>query len=1003
MFRRTCAHNNGGASSGGPALRTAMRGTLRCIACAAALISSLALLVPLPAAAEDPAPAAPSPKTTTQIIVNVSVNTEIKGDFYAELDDEGHVFLKSADLDALKLNYARERVVLIRGERCVSLNDLVESRYVYDENKLTLAFIGKTTEAGKTAIDVFSLSARPQNIYYPRETSVFLNYGLTYAYTDVDGFQSFSATNKLGARTGDVFIISDSLYTKTPDTERFVRLQSSATYERRGDLQWFVLGDRFASSGDLGSSVNMGGIGVSKVYRLDPYFITQPVFNIKGSTMFPSQAEIYLDGALVSKQTIAPGSFELKNLYSFSGAHTVDVVLRDPFGNEQRISQPAYFSPVMLREGLHEYSYNVGFLREQYGTESNEYGKAVFSAFHRYGVTNSLNIGGRAEGSDGVYNGGLSAAVVAPRLGAFNFSVAGSDAKGVKGTAGMVQHTYQIGSFNTNLLLRGYSREYATVMSLPDPAVDRTKSEASIGAGFLLQPLGSISLVYLKTESHGGSETRVASANYTRSLTRTTTLYATASETRQAAAADPVYSVYVGLSINLDGKLRGALQFTKTDGTTAETAQLQKDVPVGEGVGYRAALSRTETDGRSTSSFNPFVQYNGRYGIYSLDSLMQRTAGKTAESYNLSVAGSLVYAAGFAGASRPVSDSFGIVMAGNLPNAVVQNNGQEIGKTNAAGAIVVPTLTSYGQNQITLDVKNVPMDYSISGVNKTISPSLWSGACISFDAVRIRAVTGRLVAVQDSAKTPIEYQEGKITIGARSVTFPTGKSGEFYLENVLPHETKEAEDLQSCRTIAERRATGGAAIKAGQYPATLEYGGRIYRCTITFPETEAFITELGEIPCVMHREEAQQPGAPAPQPAVILPQPAPQAPVPQTVSEHGSITIRLRFDRTGNLERLQDRRALADLARRLGKDPALAVAIEVHGDRHGTERDRERTGERAAEQLRRALIRAGVRPARIAVVENLGKSKMLCAEETSECDQVNRRAVYRLVNAGPVR
>ena len=41
-------------------------------------------------------------------------------------------------------------------------------------------------------------------------------------------------------------------------------------------------------------------------------------------------------------------------------------MLKDPFGNEQRIYYPAYFSTQMLREGLHEYSYNIGFLREQY-------------------------------------------------------------------------------------------------------------------------------------------------------------------------------------------------------------------------------------------------------------------------------------------------------------------------------------------------------------------------------------------------------------------------------------------------------------------------------------------------------------------------------------------------------------------------------------------------------------------------------------------------------------
>ena len=73
--------------------------------------------------------------------------------------------------------------------------------------------------------------------------------------------------------------------------------------------------------------------------------------NLKGSVIFPTQAEIYLDGVLIGKQTIIPGSFDLKNLYSYTGSHNVEVLLKDPFGNVQKISYLAYFSTQMLRQG----------------------------------------------------------------------------------------------------------------------------------------------------------------------------------------------------------------------------------------------------------------------------------------------------------------------------------------------------------------------------------------------------------------------------------------------------------------------------------------------------------------------------------------------------------------------------------------------------------------------------------------------------------------------------
>ena len=869
MFRRTCARNNLAALPKTRSGRTALSEGIFFFVLAIVLITPLPAISASPAGEKAAAPtpastassdqakpetgaAVPStPKATTQIVVNVIVNTESKGDFFVELDNERNLFIRVEDIKALKLQYVEDRTIIIRGdEQYAPLSALLDVSYTFDEKKLTVAIIGKTTESGKTAADLFSLQTTSKNIYYPRETSAFLNYGLNYIYTNTDGFQSFAVTNKLGLRSGDVFFTSDSLYTKTQTSDSFVRLQSSATYERRGDLQWLLLGDQYANSGDLGSTVNIGGIGFSKVYRLDPYFITQPVMDLKGSVIFPTQAEIYLDGVLIGKQRIAPGSFDLKNLYSFTGSHNVEVLLKDPFGNVQKISYLAYFSTQLLREGLHEYSYNAGFLRDQYGVESNDYGKPVFSAFHRYGVTNSLNIGARAEGADGVYNGGISTAFLVPRAGQFTLSLAGSSAGGNDvGGAVSLQHSYQLGSFNTNVLLRGFSRDYATVGS--SLLTDSTQYEMNLGMGLMINPLGSFSINYAETETFSGLDTRVISANYSRTLYKTISLFATASVTR---AIDTTYSCFVGLNFDLGKGIRGSAQVSGGSGNTnTETMQLQKDTPVGEGVGYRASFNRSETATNTTTSLNPFVQYNAKYGIYSLDATIQNSAGVTSELYNLSAAGSVVYAGGFYGLSRPVSDSFGIVMVNKVPGAAVLNNGEEIGKTGSSGTLVVPTLTSYGRNQVTLDTKNIPIDYSISDVNRILSPSLWSGSCIFFDAKQVRALTGTLFLQKADKKTPLEYVEISMKVGEKNLSYPTGKGGEFYVENSLPTDpnTGTTADNLSCRAITEQRKSGGNTILPGTYRATVDYEGGKCEFSITFPKTEEAITDLGEIQCVV--------------------------------------------------------------------------------------------------------------------------------------------------------
>ncbi len=945
--------------------------------------------------------APPEGRTTTQIVVSVVVNTVAKGDVFVELADDGILFLATKDLDALNLKYDEGRAVFFQGERYAPTGAVLDVTPAFDERKLVLSFIGKTTESQRTTAEIFHLHARPQDVYVPRETSAFLNYGLASAQTTPNGFGSFSATTKIGARTGDVFFVSDQLYTRTDTAENFVRLQSSATFERRGELQWFTAGDQFARSGDLGSTVNMGGIGFSKVYKIDPYFITQPTLDLQGSVIYPTQAEVYLDGVLVGRQQIAPGIFDLKNIFSYTGSHRVEVVLKDPFGQEQRIVHPVYFNTVMLRKGLHEYSYNLGFLREQYGLRSAEYGKAVFSAFHRYGVSNSLNIGVNAEGSDQVYNGGLLAAFLLPRIGAVTLAAAASDANGKKGSAASALYSYQFRSFNANIRARTFSRDYATV-GMPSVApAEQIRYERSTGVGLLLLPLGSLALTYSETGNYGGESSRVVSANYSRTLTRMISFFATASRTRQTRAKD-LSSLFVGFNFNFDVHLHGAVQHARTGDTITQTAQLQQDVPVGEGFGYRATLSRSETGSVTSQSVNPNVQYNGPYGTYTADVNAQKVGGRNQETYTLSAAGALVYAGGFYGLSRPVNDSFSIVMLDKVADARVLNNGQEIGTTGTSGKLIVPTITSYGRNQITVDVRNLPMEYSISGVNRALSPSLWSGSCVAFDAVRMQAVTGTLVATTDGKKTPIEYVEVSLQAGERTLTFPTGKSGEFYIENTVPQDRGGDVDPQSCRSVAERRKRGGKALPAGVYPASVKLDGKTCTFRIAFPETEEVITDLGEVACVVNGDKPQPtpPAPPAVQPEPQLPPPPPLVVPPALTSEENpiqSVVVDLQFDAKGSLASKRDRSAVAALVRKLKKSPELSVAIETHGDRHGTLEASRRVGRKRADAMRKYLIAAGVPPDRIASVRSKGKEGMLCADPTQACDKMNQRGIVRLV------
>ena len=481
------------------------------------------------------------------LVVNITVNSVSKGDFFVLRNARGEFFVKIADFPALGIRLPADIVyVEIEKERYVALNSLSGGSVVFDEKKISLAITVPVSLLQKVIMDLSSARPSKQSVYFPKENSVFLNYAVNYLYNNPDGFQSFTVVDKLGMRSGNFFFLTDSQYTRTELTSDFLRLMSSITYERPKDLQWITIGDMFATSGDLGSTINIGGFGISKVYQMDPSFIRQPTLNLKGAATLPSQVDIYVDGVLAGRQHIQPGQFELRNLNYYGGARNVELAIKDAFGIEQRFRYPAYFTSTLLKLGLHEYSYNIGLLREQYGIQSNYYSKPAFSAFHRYGATDSLTIGASGEAADDIYNGSIQSSYLIPQLGVVTLELAGSTSSSGAGWAGSFSHSYQKNRFGSSLLLTKYSPDYSTIGGAL-LLYEKINYVASIGASYTTANCGAFSVGYSQQNTYDTGDRKVTSATYSYNLTRSLTLGIT-TQAVKTDTTDTDYQVSVTLN-----------------------------------------------------------------------------------------------------------------------------------------------------------------------------------------------------------------------------------------------------------------------------------------------------------------------------------------------------------------------------------------------------------------------------------------------------------------------
>jgi len=132
-----------------------------------------------------------------------------------------------------------------------------------------------------------------------------------------------------------------------------------------------MVGDSFAATTALGGSVILGGVGVTREFALDPYFVRQPLPRLSGAILSPSTLDVYVNGALVRQEAIAPGRFEVRNLPVTNGAGQVSYVVRDSFGRTQEYTSAYYGSPGLLAPGLSDYGYHLGLRRLDFASPAS--------------------------------------------------------------------------------------------------------------------------------------------------------------------------------------------------------------------------------------------------------------------------------------------------------------------------------------------------------------------------------------------------------------------------------------------------------------------------------------------------------------------------------------------------------------------------------------------------------------------------------------------------------
>lgn len=755
-------------------------------------------------------------QASEMVVLKILINTEDKGDYFMLLTEEGDVLLRRKDLPEIGFkDVSSGSETMIEEMSYISLKSLSPLvTFDIDEHESALHITVTPTLLESNIVDLGY--AGPADVLYTQTTAAFLNYGMNYRAGDGFDSSALSLPWEVGISDGGKLGFSSFSYTKNEEDKEFVRLFSNLTADDRITLRRIVLGDFSAFSGALGSGGIFGGISISKDFAINPTFRRFPGLDIGGVLDTPSDVELYVNDLLVSRKHLPAGAFQFMNLPGATGAGDATLIITDAYGRQTRVENPFYLTTQLLKPGLDNYSYNIGFKRKELGEKSFNYGDPAFVGFHRYGFTRSFTGGLRAEAEQNLINLGGSATFVPWRLGETNASFAVSNDEGRHGYGGFLGYFHAGGKFSGNVSMSTFSRDYANLGL--SSFRENPRFVRSLGLGFNQRGFGSLSASYSATDFYRGSDRLRASIFYSRNLWRNTSLQVRASRTKWDGTVDEVFA---GLVIHLGGGKSGSLGYQVQDGRVTETASVQQNPPLGTGLGYRFLLDRNEGEqNNSDLGGNAAVQYRGPYGIYSAD--YNKIAGQ--DIYDIGVSGGVAFIDKSAYLTRPITDGFALVKVGSLDGVKVNYSNQEVGTTNRDGEVVVPNLISYYDNDLSIETGDLPVNYEIERIRKHVSPPIRGGSIVEFPITRIQGYTGLLYVAEKGERIAAQYWGLRLRIEDVSREFTVGKGGEFYLEN----------------------------LPAGRYPATLFRQDRECDFDLTIPESDDIMVDMGEQTCEIH-------------------------------------------------------------------------------------------------------------------------------------------------------
>lgn len=460
---------------------------------------------------------------------------------------------------------------------------------------------------------------------------------------------------------------------------------------------------------------------------------------VRGIARTNAQIVIRQNGYVIYQSYVAPGAFEINDMYPTGGAGDLNVTVKEADGSEQHFSVPFASLPLLQREGRLKYSITGG----QYRSYDSSVEKTPFSQMTAiYGLPKGFTIYGGLQESSKYQSLASGLGKNLGDFGAFSVDVTQAwskpqDEVKTSGQSWRARYSKNIVDTGTNFAIAGYRystsgyygmQEVLDSYSRNSAIIERRRNRMELTVSQSLgSELGSLMLSAVREDYWSDGKTMESySTGYNNSwrginygITYTYSKNGSSDGYSQTTRYDKDQQIALNVSVPLERFLPGtwanyAMNNSKNSGTT-HSVGLNGVALENNALNWNIQQGYGTNDVGYTGTMN--ADYKGTYGEmnagYGYDQNNERL------SYGLQ-GGVIAHADGIT-FSQPLGETNVLVKAPGAKGVGIQN--QSGAKTDFRGYTVVSSLTPYRKNDITLNTDSLPNDVELDLTTSTVIPT----------------------------------------------------------------------------------------------------------------------------------------------------------------------------------------------------------------------------------------------------------------------------------------